>query len=132
MDLSRTHLFTPRIRQSPNSFAKAALVASIAAVNGNLWLLWPGSQIPGRPSYSVAALLKEYLGNMWLSTEAFASEFGATLTTQPRFLRQALFRMALEDGTVIAGPCDSERALDAACLHLLNIVHGTKKGPASC
>jgi hypothetical protein len=68
---------------------------------------------------------------MWLSTEAFASEFGATLTTQQRFLHQALFRMALGDGTVVAGPCDSERELDAACLHLLNIVHGTKKSPAS-
>ncbi len=69
---------------------------------------------------------------MWLSTEAFANEFGATLTTQPRFQRQALFRMALGNGTVVAGPFDSEKALDAACLHLLNVAHGTEKSPASC
>jgi hypothetical protein len=69
---------------------------------------------------------------MCLSTEAFASEFGATRTTQQRFLRQALYRMALEDGTVIAGPCESERELDAACLHLLNVVHGTKASLATC
>jgi hypothetical protein len=66
---------------------------------------------------------------MWLSTQAFASEFEATLTTQPRRLRQALYRMALADGTVVAGPCRSEKELNAACLHLLNIAHANKKSP---
>jgi hypothetical protein len=69
---------------------------------------------------------------MWLSTETFASEFGATLTTQQRCLHPRVYLMRLSDGTVVAGPCESEKELDAACLRLLNVAHRTEKTPTSC
>jgi hypothetical protein len=70
-----------------------------------------------------------YHRNKWLSTEALAGEFEATLTTQPRRQRQALYGMAPTGGTVVAGPCESGKKLNAACLHLLDISRANEKAP---
>ena len=60
-------------------------------------------------------------------TETLAMEFGAVLSVQRRFGLSTLYRLTLrENGATIAGPCQSENALEGAC-RLLNIVLAKRK-----
>jgi hypothetical protein len=60
-------------------------------------------------------------------TETLAMEFGAVLSVQRRFGLSTLYRLTRrENGATIAGPCQSENALEGAC-RLLNIVLRQKK-----
>jgi hypothetical protein len=58
----------------------------------------------------------------YLATEELAREFNAVLTVEKRFLRTSLFRLAL-NGVTMAGPCESEAALELLCHELLHIMH---------
>jgi len=54
-------------------------------------------------------------------------EFDAVLSVQRRLGLSALYRLTLrESGATIAGPCQSESALEGAC-RLLNMVLHQKK-----
>jgi len=60
-------------------------------------------------------------------TETLAMEFDAVLSVQRRFGLSTLYRLTLrENGATIAGPCQSESALEGAC-RLLNVVLRQKK-----
>ena len=60
-------------------------------------------------------------------TEILAMEFDAVLSVQLRVGFSTLYRLARrESGATIAGPCQSENALEGAC-RLLNIVLHQKK-----
>jgi hypothetical protein len=60
-------------------------------------------------------------------TEALATEFGAVLSVQRRLGLSTIYRLTRrESGATIAGPYQSESALEGAC-RLLNIVLRQKK-----
>jgi hypothetical protein len=60
-------------------------------------------------------------------TETLAREFDAVLSVQRRFGLSTLYRLTRrENGATIAGPCQSESALERAC-RLLNVVLHQKR-----
>jgi hypothetical protein len=60
-------------------------------------------------------------------TETLAMEFDAVLSVQRRLGLSTIYRLTRrESGATIAGPCQSENALERAC-RLLNVVLRQKK-----